>query len=635
MKKNCAIEEKWGAGVLSTDQWPPVCTSTFSEQKRKKYNQRKRALELSVNTDLTKAVIAQRTGISVSALTELRRRAFEADNDGNPYRFSACIPNFRLKKYSRTDKSESGRAGRFTQFLTIHSEIQELLDAWALGKRRIHGTAVRGKRTELIWKAFVHACKENDIDLTGYPFTNADGGKEAVRRYCEALRKQNFVSKSRVEHGDQAGRLAAQSHTASNSYNRLPLRPYDRVQLDGHKLDLLLTVELINDDGDAIHLPVSRVWLLVTLDCASRAVLGYSVSLLENYSNEDVLQCVCNSIEPWSKKVMPAATLGYAKGAGLPSGVINGCAWRMFDALQFDNAYSHLSSYVQERIIGAGLNEVQTNKPISPRSDALVERFFKTFEEMSLHQLPMTTGSDPKDARRKNPEKEAVGYQIQLDDLHLIVDIAIANYNATPHESLHGRTPLEFLELQLKTGRCIPRYATGRSVDGLALFERDYGVTIRMNSQQGHRPYVKFKGVRYSGAVLEGRADLANMKATFRVNIRDIRRAQLFLNDGTLLGVIDASSNWMLSAHSIQIRQAINRLVKANKLSVDTQCPLSAYMEYLRERAKRSKKARSKLLNVSQRAGTVDAPASIVPTKKRVHPSARSGWISLGIRSNR
>lgn len=153
-----------------------------------------------------------------------------------------------------------------------------------------------------------------------------------------------------------------------------------------------------------------------------------------------------------------------------------------------------------------------------------------------------------------------------------------------------------------------------------------------MSSRQGHRPYVKFRGVRYSGAVLETRADLANQKATFRVNIRDIRQGQLFLEDGSLLGIINASPQWMTLPHTVQIRQAINRLVKQNKLSVDTKCPLSAYMEYLRERAKTSKKARSKWLNVRQSSAHVGTPAGKSTTTKRANPSARSGWISLGVR---
>ncbi len=185
-----------------------------------------------MNTDLKQSEIAARTGVSISALKQLRKRAFTSDVDGNPYLLDACIPNFRLKAYKRTDQSESGRAGRFTQFLTEHPDIQERVDGWALGRSRIHGTAVRGKRTELIWRAFIDACKELELGMTDYPFSNRDGGKEAVRRYCKALRAQYFVAQSRVEHGDQAERLAAQSHTASNSYQRLPLRPYDRVQLD-------------------------------------------------------------------------------------------------------------------------------------------------------------------------------------------------------------------------------------------------------------------------------------------------------------------------------------------------------------------------------------------------------------------
>ncbi len=632
MRRLSQIEKQWGPIARSTIDWPAVNTIAFSEENRAKFNQSKRALIFAVENDLTRREISLRTGVSINGIKRLIHRAFTADVDGKAFRFLACIPNFRIKKYQRTVKSASGRAGRFTQFLDDKPKLQEPLDGWASGEALPDGTVVRGMGIGSLWDAFFEQCEKLGIDTTGYPFTNGDGGREAVRRYCKAVRNQNFIAKSTVEQGDEAGRLAAQSQTSANTYQRLALRPYDRVQLDGHRIDLLLCVEMTDDDGDVVHLLISRVWLLVALDCASRAVLGYSLSLLGNYSSDDVLQCVSNSLEPWSPKTMPTPTLGYAEGAGLPSGVIDECAWRVFDALQFDNAFPHLSEFVQHRFIGAGIHEVQTNRPKRPRSNSLVERFFKTFEEMSLHRLPMTTGSGPSDPRRKTPEKAAIAYEIQIEDLELITDITLANYNATPHESLYGRSPLDYIRLQLRTGRSLPRYTTSKNVDGLALFERDYRVTIRMSSRQGHRPFVKFHGVRYSGTAIEKRADLANQRAIFRVNIRDIRQAQLFLENGTLLGTIEATSRWMVLRHSIQTRRAINRLVKQNKLSANTQCPLSEYLEYLRDRASSSKKARSKWLHLQRSSPIAGKSASKSVAVRRPVRSARSGWVSLGVR---
>lgn len=616
--------------------WPSVNTAAFSEEKRHRFNSRKRALDLYLHTTLPNSEVLKRSGLSCSGLKRLVRRAFTVLEDGSPAGYLACIPDYRLKSYTRTDQSNAGKAGQFSLLLENHPEIKDQLDKWALGKAKINGAAVRGKHIDQIWRDFKSLCDEAGLCDTDYPLTNHDGGREAVRRYCKKRRQENFIASSRVEFGDEAGRLAAQGRTGGKDEMRLPLRPYERIQLDGHKVDIILTIELTDEHGELVQLPISRVWLLVAIDTASRAVLGYSISLLENYSSEDVLECVSNSLSPWSPRDPGDAPVKYAQSGGLPSGVIDECAWRCFDVLQYDNAYAHISRFVQERLIAAGINEVQTNRPASPRSNALVERFNKTFEAMSLHRLPMTTGTGPKDPRRGLPEKSAVSYEIRLEDLELITDITIANYNATPHEALRGRSPLDYIRLQLTAGRSIPRYTTSKSIDGLKLFERDFEVTIQSNSSQGHRPSIKFKGVRYTGEAIEHRPDLAGCAAFFRVNIRDIRSGTVFLRDGTCLGTIHAEISWMALPHSIQVRKAICKLVKQSKLSIDTDFPVAAYMKYLKRRSLKSKKSRNKLLTVQRQSKEAVNDPNVMPPPlpKRAQRSAQAGWISIGIKEN-
>jgi len=337
------IISTWGPESCSTKDWPTVSTASFADDKKNRFNQRKRSLELYLDSTLPVAEILKQTGMSRTGLTNLVRRAFTPGIDGRPAGYLACIPDFRLKTYTRTESSEAGRAGRFSQFLFNQPDIRDRLDQWATGKSKIRGTTIRSKRTNIIWQAFFDLCAQYGVDTTLYPFSNADGGKEAIRNYCRQKRESDFVSQSRVECGDHAGRLASRSQLSPHSSAANGLKPYERVQLDGHKIDVLLTVALVDEYGDIKYLPISRVWLLVALDCASRAVLGYSISLLENYSMENVLECIANTIEPWSPRALPATNIRYTEGAGIPSGVIDECAWRVFDSLQYDNAYSQFA----------------------------------------------------------------------------------------------------------------------------------------------------------------------------------------------------------------------------------------------------------------------------------------------------
>jgi len=246
----------------------------------------------------------------------------------------------------------------------------------------------------------------------------------------------------------------------------------------------------------------------------------------------------------------------------------------------------------------------------------------------------MTTGSGSTDPRRKSPEKSAIRYEIQLEDLELITDITIANYNATTHTALHGRSPLDYIRSQINSGRNLPRYTPQKSIDGLALFERDYNVTIRANSAQGHRPRIKFLGVRYTGDAIETRSDLTGKAALFRVDIRDIRTGKLFLEDGSCLGEIQAEAAWMTLPHSIQIRRAINKLIKQNRLADNTRCPINDYMDYLKKRALKGKKERNQLINAERITATSypDEVQSPPPSHQRVEK--RSDWISIGIQDS-
>lgn len=104
--------------------------------------------------------------------------------------------------------------------------------------------------------------------------------------------------------------------------------------------------------------------------------------------------------------------------------------------------------------------EVVTIKSASPRSNSLVERFMRTLEQYSLHQFPNTTGSNPSDPIRKNPEREAKRLKTGLDELELIVDMTIANYNAEPHTYFNGCSPIEYLRYRLMVDFMNVRYTS-------------------------------------------------------------------------------------------------------------------------------------------------------------------------------
>ena len=318
MRRAKALTDAWDAADRLPANWLPVDASGLTVAQRTRFRRRKRALELYLSTDRPIAEVLACAGLSRTELYRILGRAFEARPDGEPVGYLACLPNLPVKPYVRTTASGRGVAGRFAQFLAEHSEVREDLDAWILGRRAPGPAVVRGRQIKQIWLAFREACRARGLDLElDYPFSNRDGGREAVRRYAVNLRAGDPVADARVVHGAAAARLAAGGAVQPPEP---VVAPYELVQLDGHRIDAVFTVRVLDAAGEPVEMPLARPWLLVLIDAASRAVLGYALSLRENYSADDVLRCVASSMAPWTPRELPGTAMPYAPGRACPTG---------------------------------------------------------------------------------------------------------------------------------------------------------------------------------------------------------------------------------------------------------------------------------------------------------------------------
>ena len=624
------IEEHSSPEQIDAIRLTQVSIDHLDKQQKSRFHRRKRAVDSYLFTDRPVSEICEVIGISRSELHRQLKRVFTIAADGLPIGYAALIPGFRVKKYRRVAVGGNGTAGLFTKFLDSHPSLAKKLSDWALTRQSAKGALAKDRQFSRIWVAFVDACREEGIDTElEYPFNSADRGREAVRRYCKQLLKENFVRGAASTYGRNSGRMAGQALKPRTNHG-VAARPYHRVQLDGHRIDADLVVTMMAPDGDEVCLPLSRLWLLVLIDCASRAVLGYHISLSENYTSGDVLECVASALVPWVPKELPNTRIAYVRGAGLPSGVIEQCAWRTFNVLQFDNAFAHTSAWLQERIIETVCNEVITIRPARPRSDAIVERFMRTFEETSLHQWPNTTGSSPKDPKRDKPEDAAKRLRIGVEDLELATDLCIANYNASPHKSLNGRAPLEYLAYHIEREHELIRTVAVKDVDRLPLFQRSFTATVRGSQKAAHTPYVTFKGSRYDSPALAHAAHLIGQKVRCVANTKDLRVLDLFTADGRYFGKIQAEARWMRHPHSLRTRKAILKLIRRGALMRPLYNPVGAHLEYLSERAKLSRRDRNRLLSSQRESRKPPNRNGDQQSGKSAYVSRqRRGWITL------
>ena len=143
----------------------------------------------------------------------------------------------------------------------------------------------------------------------------------------------------------------------------------------------------------------------------------------------------------------------------------------------------------EDKLIEIGYSESISNCSGAPRSDAIVERAFGTLEEISLKQYATTTGSNPSDPRRISPEEAAAKYRFTFDHLVQLLDIVIANYNVSPHDSLNGVTPLQYLDSKISSDKYYFREYQDNLLSDSGVFDRDYTATVCASKLSARPPY--------------------------------------------------------------------------------------------------------------------------------------------------
>lgn len=541
------------------------------------------------------------TGVGEQNLRRMVRRCISPDESGVVWGFRALIPNKHVKVYRlnpfHEERNESRKSGEFIQLLDKHPDIKDLIDDLYLGRnRRALEPIMKPKH---IHKRFIDECRKKGIPLSDYPFNTRHMGSKALQRYLRRLAYDHFVSSSSREGHDAEQRA---KHTGVGEQNHpSTLTPYQKVQFDAHRIDGMFAVKLTTPDGDEITRLLDRFWILCLIDVATRAVLGYSISLMKEYNASDVMQCIRNAVLPRQKKTLTISGLSYDSVGGFPSDVFPDIEWAIWDVICFDNAKAHLANLVQDRLhclIGCSINMGPVDLPMRR---GIIERFFKTLEEAGFHRLPNTTGSSPDDPRRTSPQENALKWEITYDHLKELIDVMISNYNGTPHGGIYHQTPLELLGKRMANG-LLPRLLSEDKRSEVLFLQTTITRVVRGSLQSGKRPYVQYEGVEYRSDKLSNSSHLINAELTLHVNVDDLRTLKAFLPDGSEFGYLTAAGKWALTPHTLHMRKAINQLVLRKLIHYTTwDDPVFAYTNYLITKAAEKKRgAANKITHVNE-----------------------------------
>jgi len=578
------------AELADIGQWPTADDSGLEEDARSLFARRIQAMTLFVDGSTSLRAIGRETGLRINDLYRLFERCITRHEDGRIYGCRALLPWLHTQPYERSATVKAsgagGASGAFAQLLQRYPDIARWIERKVAARSRPQATLEEVPRQ--IWRlhaGFLAQCRQAGIQAHEYPFNQKHLGERSLARHVKRLAGRRFAAAARAAGAPQTGH-AWQADLAN--VRRPATYPYEVVEFDGHKLDVRLTLRIDDPFGFETLLVLHRIWILVLLDVASRAVIGYAISPGREYNRDDVAQALQSALTPHRPRESRIPALRVRRGGGFPSEIIPETAWACWSTLRFDAARAHFAKATLERlttVVGCATD----NGPLGEKNErALVERFFDQLASHFAHRLPATTGRDPRSVERALSDVDGdTSLMMTLDELEDVIDVVLANYNGEPHTGLGGRTPLEAMHFLLARREGLLRTLPEARRSTLCLLQEARIVTIRGNVARGVRPHVNFEYARYDSGLLSGMTGLIGQQLRVYFNVKDLRHLHAFFMNGAELGVLTAARPWCFTPHSLRIRQEIFSLIRQRKLAWrEGEDPVGAWFAWKKEQAR-------------------------------------------------
>ncbi|MBN3808541.1 hypothetical protein G3N97_05425 [Paraburkholderia sp. Ac-20347] len=577
--------------IADISHWPGADDSALDEQARALFARRVRAMTLFLDGGMPLKEIGRDTGVRIHDLYRLFERCIAPHEDGRIYGCRALLPWLHTRPYERrvqvTMSTGAGASGAFTQLLRRYPEIEHWIARKVAARSR--------KLTRLdevprqLWRlhaGFLAQCRQAGIQATEYPFNQKYLGERSLATHVRRLANREFAAAACAAGAQQVGH---RWHVDPGEVRKAATFPWEVVEFDGHKLDVRLTLRIDDPFGFETLLVLHRIWVLVLLDVASRAVIGYAISHGREYNSDDVAQALQAALMPHVSREPVIPALRVRTGGGFPSAVIPQTAWACWGTLRFDAARAHLSKQTLERLTTVVGCATDNGPPGEKNERAFIERFFDQLASHFAHRLPASTGRDPRSVERALSDVgKDTSLMMTLDELEDVIEVVLANYNGEPHAGLGGRTPLEAMQFQLGRGEGMLRTLPEARRSTLCLLQEARIVTVRGNIARGVRPHINFEYVRYDSRLLSGMTGLIGRQLRIYFNVKDIRHLHAFFMNGPELGVLTASRPWCFTPHSLRVRQEIFSLMRQRKLAWrEGDDPVGVWFAWKREQARR------------------------------------------------
>jgi hypothetical protein len=598
---------------------PPV--DTIVSEHRARFRDKCAALRAVCLGEANLTSAARDMHICRKQLRSMVNRAPRLAPDGQPYGFRVCAPwGSYYREETIGDGTMPTKPGphAFAALLAAQPQIK----AWVHSYNTPLPEGRPPRNFEQLHKKILAELKRKELHEF-YPLNQSDKGRRALLRY---------IRTRRIETGPILPPDEWDSATPSKLADIFRGQPFDRMELDGHRIDIETPFQVPGPNGGSVTRSITALWIIPEVECESRAIVSWVLRVGRNYNNQDVTETLAGSMRSWTPRDLVIPDLTYAPGAGMPSSLgtpMGFCRGRM---IALDNHKGHHSPHVEDAFCRAHDGILTFGRPHQPRTRPIVEQLNSRLEKGALRLLP--GGFEP--ATRLGEDKIRISdfapddHPLQLHLLEEIIDVIVANYNATPHPALGDLSPLQYL--QQRSMQALWFYQPSDAEACAADMNRII-VSLRVNGNKktGELPHINYAYVRYRSPELDARWELIGKTLVGRVSRNDLRSLVLYRTATQPVGVLRAAVPWNRTRHDETTRKLIFQWSKQQGgLSLrGVECAVTAYAKFLKKNAGTSQQAADQLARFQQQHPKAPGPTarhSLMSTPLR---QPTRGWISM------
>jgi len=384
------------ARLLDLDTWPTVDEASLAPEKKESFRRRKCAVS-NVAQSGNVSLAAEESGISLKEIRRIFRRCIKIHRDGRITGFRACVCYHRVKNYELKDETTTGSAGLLGRFFRNHPSIEKALIRFATSRRNSEITLPVGI-SDLSFKLLA-LCRDAKMAVTDYPLSAEESARKSLEKWYPRLVDSMGRAFLRAEFGEDAGRQYDDGLAAYVS----PVDPHRIMVFDEWTPHAFTAVEISNPAGGTKWVPASRYKFVNGVRRGDRVVCACRPVLRKEPDVAEFLATVESAIRPHRRREFTIPTYAYPATPCFTSDVPGG-EWLLPDLLYLDRSLVHLAA--ESRLaIARGLGAIIVwGPPRRPKARGDVEGLHSFFAT-KVRKFPTTTGANPKDPVRHEPEK--------------------------------------------------------------------------------------------------------------------------------------------------------------------------------------------------------------------------------------